>query len=73
MKLIDVRSPQEYAEGHINEAICIPEYDIRKMSNIILKNREETIILYCSTGERSRIAQKELKALGYKNVFDLHI
>ena len=73
MKLIDVRSPQEFNEGHINEAICIPEYDIRRMCNILLKNKNETLILYCSTGERSKMAQKELLNLGYMNVFDLHI
>ena len=70
--LIDVRSPQEYNEGHINGAICIPEYDISRSAESVLKDKNETIIVYCSSGYRSKRAQERLKKMGYKNVYNLY-
>ena len=70
--LIDVRSPQEYREGHIDGAISIPEYEIKKKAENILKDRNRKIIVYCSSGGRSKKAQKTLKKLGYKNVYNLY-
>lgn len=70
--IIDVRSKQEYDEGHIDGAISIPEYEIRTKINEIVKNQNEIIIVYCSTGRRSKKAQKLLNKLGYKNVFNLY-
>lgn len=68
--LIDVRSPQEYKEGHLNNAILIPEYDINK--KILDKfNINDEIILYCSTGNRSRKAKKKMEKMGYIKVYNL--
>lgn len=72
VKIIDVRSPQEYKEGHIDGAISIPEYEIKKTGEKLLKNKDEKIILYCSSGTRSKKAQKILQKLGYKRVFNLY-
>lgn len=69
--LIDVRSNQEYQEGHLNGAINIPVYDIEKMIIKIVKNKNDTIILYCSSGQRSKSAKEILEKLGYNNVFTL--
>ena len=54
--IVDVRSTQEYAEGHINEAINIPYYEIKKNVNNIFKNKNQEIVLYCQTGFRSKQA-----------------
>ncbi len=70
--LIDVRSPQEYNEGHLLGAICIPEYEIANRYKIELKNKDENIVLYCSSGWRSKKAQNRLKKLGYTNVYNLY-
>lgn len=70
--LIDVRSPQEYQEGHLEGAISIPEYELTKRSEKKLKNKNEEIIVYCATGLRSKKAQKRLKKLGYTNVYNLY-
>ena len=70
--IVDVRSSQEYSEGHICGAINIPEYEISRDINRILKDKEKDIILYCSSGIRSKSAYKKLKRLGYKNVFNLY-
>lgn len=69
--IIDVRSPQEYKEGHIEGAISLPEYEIIKKAEEILKNKEEEILIYCSSGHRSKKAQKELEEKGYKKVYNL--
>ncbi len=71
--IIDVRSPQEYKEGHIQGAISIPEYEINKEIYQTLKNKEEEIVLYCSSGFRSRKALKKLQKMGYVNVYNLII
>ena len=69
--IIDVRSKQEYDEGHIDGAILIPEYEIKERIEEIVKNKEEKILVYCSSGTRSKIAQEELIKKGYKNVYNL--
>lgn len=69
--IIDVRSKQEYDEGHIDRAILIPEYEIKERIEEIVKNKEEKILVYCSSGTRSKIAQEELIKKGYKNVYNL--
>ena len=70
--VIDVRSPQEYLEGHVNGAISIPTYEIKRKVEKILKDKQQMIIVYCSTGIRSKKVQKELKKLGYINVYNLY-
>ena len=69
--IIDVRSPQEYNEGHIDGAILIPEYEIDKKANEILDNKDEILVTYCSTGKRSKKAKEKLDKMGYKKVFIL--
>ena len=69
--LLDVRSIQEFNEGHLENAISMPVYDINKKHTEILKDKTQTIIVYCSTGHRSVKAQKLLKKLGYEKVYNL--
>lgn len=69
--LLDVRSPQEFNEGHLDKAISLPEYEINKNVIGVLPDKMQVIILYCSTGHRSQKAQKILRSLGYKQVYNL--
>ena len=69
--IIDVRSPQEYREGHIENAILIPEYELKNRAKKELKDLERPIIVYCSTGHRSKRAQKILKQMGYTEIYNL--
>lgn len=69
--LIDVRSNQEYEEGHLDGAINISMYNIEKEISNYVKNKNDLIILYCSSGGRSREAKKTLENLGYQNVYNL--
>lgn len=70
--LIDVRSPQEFREGHLDGAISIPEYDIKKEIEKIVLDKNKNIVVYCSSGGRSKKAQKTLNKLGYQNVYNVY-
>lgn len=69
--LLDVRSPQEYKEGHLDKSINIPFYDIRKRIKQIIPDKETLIIVYCQTGSRSKKAIAILDKLEYKNLYNL--
>lgn len=69
--LIDVRSPQEFQEGHLNKAILLPEYELKQKIKGIVSDPLQIIIVYCSTGHRGIRAQKLLQKLGYKQVYNL--
>lgn len=69
--LLDVRSHQEYEEGHLNGAINIPTYDLYRNAHKILKNRDAIIIAYCTVGVRSKNAIEILRKMGYKNLYHL--
>ncbi len=69
--IIDVRSIQEFKEGHIEGAISIPEYEIKKRIRNELPNLEQLIIVYCGTGHRSRRVQKSLEKMGYSQAYNL--
>lgn len=67
--IIDVRSKKEYQEGHINGAINIPLFSIKK--NIDKINKDKKILVYCQSGTRSQKALVILKELGFENVYNL--
>ena len=69
--LLDVRSHQEYEEGHLNGAINIPTYDIYTEAPKMLKDKEAIIIAYCTVGLRSENAIHILRKMGYKNLYHL--
>lgn len=69
--LIDVRSPQEYKEGHLEGSINFPLYDLERNSEQILKNKQNTIILYCQSGSRSNKALEILKKQGCSNLYQI--
>lgn len=69
--LLDVRSKQEYEEGHLSGSIPLCLYDICKQADKILPDKEQTIITYCSSGSRSKEAQEILETMGYENVYNL--
>ena len=70
--LVDVRSPQEYREGHLDGAISIPDYQIRRTVTRLIENKEQLIVVYCSTGHRSQEAQRILENMGYNNVYNVY-
>ena len=71
--LIDVRTPEEYAEGHFDNAVNINWYDedfIKQFEKEKIE-KDKTIYVYCKKGGRSASAAELLTSSGYKNVIDL--
>ena len=66
--IIDARTTEEFAEGHIADAILIPEYEIADRAEKELPDKDALILVYCRSGRRSKIASEELVKLGYTNV-----
>ena len=66
--IIDARTDEEFAEGHIADAILIPEYEIADRAEKALPDKDALILVYCRSGRRSKIASEELVKLGYTNV-----
>ncbi len=68
--ILDVRTIEEFNLGHIPNALCIPNEIIDE--NIIekLPNKEQLILIYCRSGNRSKQAAEKLNKLGYKNLIE---
>ena len=65
--LIDVRTDAEWNDGYIETAIHIPLDKILEKIELVTKNKEQTIYLYCRSGNRSGKAEKALQSIGYIN------
>ena len=66
--IVDARTEEEFAEGHIPGAILIPEYEIADRAQSELPDKDQLILVYCRSGRRSKIASQALADLGYTNV-----
>lgn len=67
--LVDVRSNNEYKKNHIKGAINIPVDEIKNQKRKII-SKNDTIIVYCQSGTRSKKATIELIEMGYNHVYD---
>ena len=68
--ILDVRRQDEYAEGHIPGAICIPNESIGTEPPAELPDLKQPIYVYCRSGKRSKEAAQKLADMGYVNVFE---
>jgi rhodanese-related sulfurtransferase len=69
--LIDVRTPQEYHEGHIEKASNI-DFNAPDFNEQISKlDKEQPFLIYCATGGRSAKAGSLMQSLGFKKVYEL--
>lgn len=69
--ILDVRSPEEYAEGHIPGAINIPHDQLNFRHAEIAAYKDKDIVLYCRSGRRVGIAAGTLQAAGFKKLLHL--
>ncbi|MBM1106077.1 rhodanese-like domain-containing protein [Aurantibacter crassamenti] len=69
--LVDVRTPEEYTAGHIDNALNINWFDVDFKTQFDSVSKDEPIYLYCKMGGRSAKAQEKLKSLGFTNVINL--
>jgi rhodanese-related sulfurtransferase len=69
--LIDVREPEEVAEGSIEGALPMPRGVLEYKIDSITTDKEERIVCFCGGGGRSALAAQNLKRMGFKNVMSL--
>ena len=66
--LLDTRTPEEYAQGHIPGAIVISHDEILEKAEEMLPDKTQLILVYCRSGRRSKLAAQDLVKLGYTNI-----
>ena len=68
--ILDVRRPDEFADKHIPNAINVPNETIGEEEIPELPDKDQIILVYCRSGNRSKQASKKLAALGYTKVYE---
>lgn len=68
--LVDVRTPEEYAEGHIPESINIPVQKIEDAYSLI-PDQNQPLYVYCQSGARSSRAAAALQEMGYTQIHNI--
>ena len=68
--ILDVRTPEEFAQGHLTNAVNINIYgnfeeEVKKL------DKDKPVLVYCRSGHRSGIAAKKMQKLGFKKVYNL--
>lgn len=71
VQLIDVRTPEEFQEGHLANAQNINVLDATFESQVASLDKTKPVLIYCKSGGRSAKASEKLKALGFTNITDL--
>ena len=71
VRLLDVRTEEEYHSGHLPDAVQVEEKDLASYAQSELPDKEQTIFVYCRTGIRSYEACLTLTELGYEEIYDL--
>ena len=66
--ILDVRTREEYDQGHIPGAILIPNTEIEARAEEVLTDKDQLILVYCRSGRRSKLAAEALVELGYTNI-----
>ncbi len=66
--ILDVRTEEEYMDEHIAGAVNLPNETIGKEPPALLPDKDQVILVYCRSGNRSKQAAKKLAALGYTNI-----
>ena len=66
--ILDVRTREEYDQGHIPGAILIPNTEIEAKAADLLPDKDQLILVYCRSGRRSKLEAQSLADLGYTNI-----
>lgn len=69
--VVDVRTPKEYAAKHVSNAKLVPFEELDKRYPVDIPDTREKILVYCSSGERSRLACDLLGRAGYTNLYNV--
>ena len=68
--ILDVRTPEEYESGHIPGAINVANEIIRGKEPVELPDKDQLILVYCRSGNRSKQAAHKLVKMGYTNIVE---
>ncbi len=71
VQLVDVRTPEEFATGHVEGAVNIDYVNGDFMAGTKMLDKTKPVLLYCASGSRSESALGDMKAAGFKQVQDL--
>ena len=66
--ILDVRTQEEYDQGHIPGAVVISHEEIAEKAEEVLTDKDQLLLVYCRSGRRSKIAAEALVDLGYTNI-----
>ncbi len=69
--IVDVRTPKEYRNGHMKNAINVSYFGTTFTDSVKKLNKTKTIYMYCQTQHRSPLASKKMKKLGFSKIIDL--
>ena len=68
--VLDVRTQDEYDEGHIPGAVLMPHDTVATVAEDTLTDKDQLLLVYCRSGNRSKLASQALADLGYSNVVE---
>lgn len=66
--VLDVRTPAEYAAGHVPGAINIPHESIAAQLELLQRHRDQPVVLYCQSGRRATLAAEVLERAGFSGL-----
>ncbi len=66
--VIDVRTADEYRQGHVRDAINIPYEQIASRIAAVAPDRAAPLVLYCRSGRRADVAEQALRQMGYRQI-----
>ena len=68
--ILDVRTQEEYGKKHIPGAVLLPLDDVEQKAPVVLPEKDQTILVYCRSGRRSKLAAEALVKQGYTNILE---
>ncbi|MDB4121692.1 rhodanese-like domain-containing protein [Flavobacteriaceae bacterium] len=72
VQLIDIRTPNEFSNGHIENAVNVDFFNQHNFKATFAKlDKKKPLYIYCRSGNRSSRAAKQLAGLGFEKIYDL--
>lgn len=68
--IIDIRTPEEFEEGHLEGAVNIDFYEDSFVSELDSLDKDDEVLIYCRSGNRSGQASEIMQELGFTNIID---
>lgn len=69
--LLDVREPDEWADGHVKNALHIPRGQVPARVPEMLQDKSSPVVTYCAAGARAQMAAEAMREMGYENVMPM--